>query len=76
MFGPGLEKARAQGAVTASVQTTLDEEYIDGYHGSDRVYARLALHLAEESETLAGLIDTEYLTAALAPSSSPLRLAQ
>ena len=55
---------------------TLDEEYVDGYHGSDRVYARLALHLAEESETLAGLIDTEYLTAALAPSSSPLRLAQ
>ena len=55
---------------------TLDEEYIDGYHGSDRVYARLALHLAEESETLAGLIDTDYLNAALAPSSSPLRLAE
>lgn len=55
---------------------TLDEEYVDGYHGSDRVYARLALHLAEESETLAGLIDTDYLNAALAPSSSPLRLAE
>ena len=55
---------------------TLDEEYVDGYHGSDRVYARLALHLAEESETLAGLIDTGYLQRALAPSSSPLRLAE
>ncbi len=54
---------------------TADEEYIDGYHGGDRVYARLTLHLAEQSQTLSGLIDTDYLNAALADSGNPLRLA-
>ena len=53
---------------------TADEEYIDGYHGGDRVYARLTLELARQSETLAGLIDTDYLTAALQPGDNPLRL--
>lgn len=54
---------------------TADAEYIDGYHGGDRVYARLALELAGQSELLAGRLDTEYLTAALSESGNPLRLA-
>ena len=54
---------------------TLDAEYLDGYHGGDRVYARLTLELAAQSSLLAGQIDTGYLTAALAPSGNPLRLA-
>ena len=54
---------------------TQDAEYIDGYHGGDRVYARIALHLAEESTALADKIDTAYLAQALADSGNPLRLA-
>lgn len=54
---------------------TDDAEYIDGYHGGDRVYARIAQQLAEQSPTLAGLIDTDYLAAALQESGNPLRLA-
>ena len=54
---------------------TTDAEYIDGYHGGDRVYARIAQHLAEESTALAGKIDTDYLDRALADSGNPLRLA-
>lgn len=53
---------------------TQDAEYIDGYHGGDRVYARLALHLGEQSQILSGLVDTDYLEKALAPSDNPLRL--
>ena len=55
---------------------TADDEYIDGYHGGDRVYAKLTLRLAQESEALAGLIDADYLNAALADCGNPLRLAQ
>lgn len=55
---------------------TSDDEYIDGYHGGDRVYARLTRQLAEQSTILEGLIDTDYLDAALADSGNPLRLAQ
>ena len=54
---------------------TQDAEYIDGYHGGDRVYARLTLALADQSRILAGQIDTAYLTAALSTEENPLRLA-
>ena len=53
---------------------TSDAEYIDGYHGGDRVYARLALELAEQSQILEKIIDKTYLQAALAPNDNPLRL--
>lgn len=53
---------------------TRDEEYIDGYHGGDRVYARLTLELSQNSNILRDLIDTEYLTLALEKSPNPLRL--
>lgn len=55
---------------------TEDAEYVDGYHGGDRVYARIALELSEKSTILAPLIDREYLTKALEPGSNPLRLSQ
>ncbi len=57
-----------------NMPNTLDEEYIDGYHGGDRVYARIALELSEKSRILSGLIDREYLERALAPGDNPLRL--
>lgn len=53
---------------------TQDAEYIDGYHGGDRVYARLTLELAKQSNILAGMIDTEYLHRALENGENPLRL--
>lgn len=53
---------------------TRDAEYIDGYHGGDRVYARLTRQLADQSRILAGQIDTEYLDKALSQEENPLRL--
>lgn len=53
---------------------TRDDEYVDGYHGGDRVYARLTLELAEKSRILAGQIDVDYLTRALSTEENPLRL--
>lgn len=53
---------------------TRDEEYVDGYHGGDRVYARLTLELSEKSRILAGQIDVDYLTHALGTETNPLRL--
>ena len=38
-----------------------DDEYIDGFHGGDRVYAKIALELAERSEILSGEIDTRQI---------------
>lgn len=55
---------------------TTDDEFIDGYHGGDRVYAAIAQLLAEKSQILQGQIDTDYLNKALADSGNPLRLAQ
>ena len=37
---------------------TVDDEYIDGFHGGDRVYAKIALHLAEDSAILGRMVDT------------------
>lgn len=58
-----------------NMPATQDAEYIDGYHGGDRVYARLTQELAAQSRLLAGQVDTEYLAAALQESGNPLRLA-
>ena len=55
---------------------TTDDEFIDGYHGGDRVYAAIAQLLAEKSQILQGQIDADYLNKALADSGNPLRLAQ
>lgn len=55
---------------------TADDQYIDGYHGGDRVYAALTLQLAEKSRILQDKIDTDYLNRSLAPNDNPLRLTQ
>lgn len=44
-----------------SMDNTTDEEFIDGYHGSDRVYCKIALQLAEQSTTLAPYLQAEPL---------------
>ena len=50
-------------------------EYIDGFHGGDRVYARIALALDEESEILAGEIDRAAIERLLAgPDGNPRAL--
>ena len=52
-----------------------DVEYIDGFHGGDRVYARIALALDEESEILAGEIDRAAIERLLAdPDGNPRAL--
>lgn len=43
------------------MENTTDEEFIDGYHGSDRVYCKIALDLGENSAVLADYIDTQAL---------------
>lgn len=58
-----------------NMPNTTDAEYFDGYHGSSRVYARIALELSESSQLLAGAFDVEYLNAALQDSGNPLQLA-
>ncbi len=57
-----------------NMSQTRDDEYVDGYHGGDRVYARLTLELAEKSRILAGRINVDYLTRALETETNPLRL--
>ena len=54
------------------LQNTTDNEYIDGFHGGDRVYAKLVLTLAEKSPLLAPLLDQNATKTLLdAPSASP-----
>lgn len=52
MFGPGLLKAREQGAVTASVQLTLPEDYIDFQIGTDQ--EKIGTEMANALIELAG----------------------
>ena len=42
---------------------TSDDQYLDGFHGSDRVYAAICARLARESENLADVLDEARLTA-------------
>lgn len=56
------------------MEQTTDDQYIDGYHGGDRVYAQIAQLLGQQSRILQGQIDLDYLEAALAPGTNPLRL--
>lgn len=52
-----------------------DVEYIDGFHGGDRVYARIALELDEHSEILTGEIDRAGIERLLAdPGGNPRAL--
>ncbi len=56
MFGPALTRARENGAVTASVQLTLPEEYIDFQIGTDQIQigvelANAIIEKADPNET-------------------------
>ena len=58
------------------MQNTTDNEYIDGFHGGDRVYAKITLALAQESTLLAPLLAPATTEALLnAPSESARVLA-
>lgn len=55
-----------------SMPDTQDVEYIDGFHGGDRVYGYIIRSLSEQSELLKPLIDRENTEALLAqPSENP-----
>lgn len=51
---------------------TDDSQYIDGFHGSDRVYAAVCARLAEDSALLNGLLDGGALTALFHAPGNPL----
>lgn len=53
---------------------TNDEQYEDGFHGSDRVYAALCAHLARDSEFLRPILDEEKLTALFLSEGHPRNL--
>lgn len=52
LFGPALEKAQAQGMVTASVQMSLSEEYVDFNIGTDQM--KIGVAFADALGELAG----------------------
>lgn len=54
---------------------TSDEMYIDGFHGSDRVYAAICARLAEDSALLDGLFDKARLTQLFSGEGNPLTVA-
>ena len=50
---------------------TTDDMYVDGFHGSDRVYAAICARLARESDNLADVLDEARLTALFAQPGEP-----
>ena len=57
-----------------SMPDTVDDEYIDGFHGGDRVYAKIVLHLAEESSILGPLVDVSAVNGLLAAPGGTARV--
>lgn len=53
---------------------TTDAQFVDGFHGSDRVYAAVCARLADDSALLAGLLDGGALRERFAAPGSPLLL--
>lgn len=51
---------------------TNDSQYVDGFHGSDRVYAALCARLAEDSLLLGAQFDSTALTALFTAQGNPL----
>jgi hypothetical protein len=51
---------------------TNDSQYVDGFHGSDRVYAALCARLAEDSLLLGAQFDSAALTALFTAQGNPL----
>ena len=50
---------------------TTDDMYVDGFHGSDRVYAAVCARLARDSQTLADVLDEQRLTALFEQAGEP-----
>lgn len=53
------------------MDNTTDEEFLDGYHGSDRVYCKIALALAEKSPALKPYLDASALEEMLVTQPGP-----
>lgn len=53
---------------------TQDEQYVDGFHGSERVYAAVCARLAQDSALMGGLFDGDALTAQFRAPGNPLFL--
>lgn len=51
---------------------TRDDQYVDGFHGSDRVYAAVCARLARDSALMGDLFDEKELTALFRAPGSPL----
>lgn len=51
---------------------TGDDQYVDGFHGSDRVYAAVCARLARDSALMGDLFDEEALTALFRAPGNPL----
>lgn len=54
---------------------TTDEMYIDGFHGSDRVYALICVKLAQQSTLLHSYLDEKKLIELYTASGNPLTVA-
>lgn len=48
-----------------------DNEFIDGFHGSERIYLKIILSIAEREENLKKHIDNQYLHQRLMTSNNP-----
>lgn len=53
---------------------SIDEEFIDGWHGSEKAYLRLLVVMAEHDKELATLVDARRLTKALEAASNHLEV--
>lgn len=53
---------------------TQDDQYVDGFHGSDRVYAAICARLARDSALMGDLFDEDALTALFQAPGNPLFL--
>ncbi len=51
-----------------------DENYIDGFHGSDKVYLRILMELAKADEKLSAYCDQRYLDSLYSHSRSQLQV--
>lgn len=56
----------------SSLPETQDDQYVDGFHGSDRVYAAVCARLARDSALMGDLFDAEALTALFRAPGNPL----
>lgn len=50
---------------------TEDAQYIDGFHGSDRVYAAVCLRLSQDSDLLSSYLEPEKLNALFTAPGAP-----